>query len=105
LIGKTTDHRRGYTIHTISNQVEKESINLNSGTKERTSMKDGFFTTTDGVKLHYLEAGSGSTLLFIPGWIRPAWLFERQIESFSQKHRVIALDPRSQGHPRIDLAS
>lgn len=55
--------------------------------------------------MHYLEAGSGSTLLFIPGWMLPAWLFERQIESFSQKHRVIALDPRSQGHPRIDLAS
>jgi len=58
---------------------------------------DGFFTTSDGVKLHYLEAGQGETILFIPGWLMPADIWQKQIDDLSQDHHVIALDPRSQG--------
>ncbi|HJT23920.1 MAG TPA: alpha/beta fold hydrolase [bacterium] len=58
---------------------------------------DGFFTTSDGVKLHYLEAGQGETLLFIPGWLMPADIWEEQIKDLSQDYHVVALDPRSQG--------
>ncbi|MGH9714819.1 MAG: alpha/beta fold hydrolase [Candidatus Acidiferrales bacterium] len=90
--------------------------------------KSGFITTTDGVKIHYLEAGrqksfpsaevgnplpSGTaatkgniavtnpnqfpSILFIPGWTMPAWIWEKQIEYFSKDYRVVAMDPRSQG--------
>src|SRR4029450_9142289 len=31
-------------------------------------VKDGYFTTCDGVRLHYLEAGAGKPLGMIPGW-------------------------------------
>lgn len=55
------------------------------------------FTTSDGVQLHYLEAGSGPTLVFVPGWTMPAWIWEPQLEHFAATHRVIALDPRGQG--------
>ncbi len=59
---------------------------------------DRFFTASDGVKLHYLEAGSGEmTLVFIPGWLMPAGIFDKQIEELSRAHRVIVLDPRGQG--------
>lgn len=58
---------------------------------------DGFFTTSDGVKLHYLEAGQGETLLFIPGWLMPADIWQKQIEDLSRDYHVVALDPRSQG--------
>lgn len=57
----------------------------------------GFFTTSDGVKLHYLEAGHGPALVFVPGWTMPADIWEHQIAHFARTHRVIALDPRSQG--------
>ncbi len=59
--------------------------------------KDGFFKTSDGVRLHYLEAGSGPAILFEPGWSMPAWIWDPQIRHFAEHYRVIALDPRSQG--------
>jgi non-heme chloroperoxidase len=37
------------------------------------TFKEGWFTTNDGVKLHYLEAGSGNPLVMIPGWSQSAW--------------------------------
>ncbi len=58
---------------------------------------DGFFTTSDGVRLHYLEAGTGPAIVFVPGWCMPAWIWENQIQHFSAHYHVIALDPRSQG--------
>jgi microsomal epoxide hydrolase len=62
-----------------------------------TTVKSKFFTTSDGVRLHYLEAGAGPTLLFIPGWTMPAEIWQPQIDYFSAHYHVIALDPRSQG--------
>ncbi len=60
---------------------------------------DRFFTTSDGVRLHYIEAGPGfaPTLVFVPGWTMPAWIFQRQIAFFSRDYHVVALDPRGQG--------
>jgi non-heme chloroperoxidase len=57
----------------------------------------GFFSTSDGVKIHYLEAGSGRAIVFIPGWTMPAWIWQTQIDEFSKNYHVIAVDPRSQG--------
>ena len=28
----------------------------------------GFVTTSDGIKIHYIEAGKGPTILFVPGF-------------------------------------
>jgi microsomal epoxide hydrolase len=68
-----------------------------AGASENPAAKSGYFTTSDGVRLHYLEAGSGPAILFVPGWTNPAWIWEPQIRYFSKKYRVVALDPRSQG--------
>jgi non-heme chloroperoxidase len=59
--------------------------------------KSEFFKTSDGVRIHYLEAGSGRAIVFIPGWTMPAWIWQKQIDEFSKKYHVIAVDPRSQG--------
>jgi non-heme chloroperoxidase len=56
-----------------------------------------YFTTSDGVRLHYLESGRGETLLFVPGWTMPAAIWEAQMEYFGRTYHVVALDPRSQG--------
>jgi non-heme chloroperoxidase len=37
------------------------------------------------------------SILFVPGWTMPAWIWEKQIEYFSKDFRVVAMDPRSQG--------
>lgn len=60
-------------------------------------MKDSFFITSDGVKLHYLVGGAGQIVVFIPGWTMPAEIWQPQLEYFSRDYCVIALDPRSQG--------
>ena len=61
------------------------------------TVKSEFFTTSDGVKLHYLESGAGPTILFVPGWTMPANIWQPQIEYFSRNYHVVAIDPRSQG--------
>jgi microsomal epoxide hydrolase len=64
---------------------------------------DHYFQTSDGVRLHYLEAGqqAGHTLVFVPGWTMPAWIWMPQIRAFSRRYRVIAFDPRGQGDSAV----
>jgi microsomal epoxide hydrolase len=64
-------------------------------------VKSQFFKTSDGLSLHYLEAGSGHrSLVFVPGWLMPAEIFEEQILALSADHRVLVLDPRGQGRSK-----
>jgi microsomal epoxide hydrolase len=49
------------------------------------------------VKIHYIDAGRGPAMLFVPGWTISARIWEPQIAYFSATHRVIAMDPRGQG--------
>lgn len=64
-----------------------------------------WFTSSDGVALHYLEAGTPSPgnpdLVLVPGWSMPAWIWARQIDHFAATHRVIAFDPRGQGQSAV----
>ena len=62
-----------------------------------TITKSGSFKTSDGISIHYLEAGSGRPIVFIPGWTMPAWIWQKQVDEFSKHYHVIAVDPRSQG--------
>lgn len=61
------------------------------------AFRSGYFQTSDGVELHYLEAGEGPTMVFVPGGSMPAEIWGPQLRHFSETHRVIAFDPRSQG--------
>jgi non-heme chloroperoxidase len=95
-------------------------------TIDAVTTKSGFVTTADGVKIHYLEAGtptlngepkvvisdrpmgeadlkwsSAPSILFIPGWTMPAWIWQKQIDYFSKNYRVVAMDPRSQGESTL----
>jgi len=66
------------------------------------TVSDHFFTNRDGLRLHYLEAGSAKeTIVFIPGWLMPAAVFRLQLEALSDEFRVLAFDPRSQGQSEI----
>jgi non-heme chloroperoxidase len=61
--------------------------------------QDKYFITSDGVRLHYLEAGprTGHTIVFVPGWTMPAWIWLPQIQAFAGRYHVVAFDPRGQG--------
>jgi non-heme chloroperoxidase len=56
-----------------------------------------YLAVEPGVELYYEEHGSGSPLLFVPGWTFTTEVFQRQVEQFARTHRVIVVDPRSQG--------
>lgn len=59
------------------------------------------FIESQGVKIHYLaknlDEPKQASLLFVPGIMMPAWIWEKQLDHFSKKYRVVAMDPRSQG--------
>jgi microsomal epoxide hydrolase len=61
--------------------------------------RNRFVTLPDGVRIRYLENGKGPgpTLLFVPGWMMTAEIWEPQMARFAPTHRVVAIDPRAQG--------
>jgi non-heme chloroperoxidase len=89
--------------------------------------KSGFVNASDNVRIHYVEAGEARTtgsfsvgpgsgsglsvggggsvtkvqqrvsILFVPGWTMPGWIWEKQIVRFSRDYHVVAMDPRAQG--------
>ncbi|WP_428483591.1 alpha/beta fold hydrolase [Rhodopila sp.] len=69
----------------------------------RSQARDRFFLSSDGVRLHYLEAGSTNrhTLVFVPGWTMPAWIWAAQINVFARRYHVVAFDPRGQGSSAV----
>jgi pimeloyl-ACP methyl ester carboxylesterase len=63
--------------------------------------KDGFFTASDGVKIHYLTAGTaGSWVVLIHGYTDNAqrmWFGTGIAPELAKRHRVVALDNRNHG--------
>jgi non-heme chloroperoxidase len=101
---------------------------VRAGDKPTVKERSGFVTASDGVKIHYIEAGKvgksaaadvgnplpsdtkatkgnialyaakpAPSILFVPGWTMPAWIWQKQIDGLAPKYHVIAMDPRSQG--------
>lgn len=54
-------------------------------------------SVSDGTRLNVLQAGSGKTLVLIPGWSQTAEQFKFQIEGLADRYRVIAVDMRGHG--------
>lgn len=64
---------------------------------------DAGFVTSDGVRLHVLEAGAAGrpAIAFVPGWSMPAWIWKKPLALLATDHHVLALDPRGQGESAI----
>lgn len=63
---------------------------------------DGYFTASDGVKIHYLEAGkpTGSAVILIHGFSGTAhgnWFLNGVADALAAKHHVVAIDCRGHG--------
>ena len=57
---------------------------------------------SDGVRVHSIEhkpveASSDLAIVFVPGWMMPASVWQAQLDHFKTKYHVLAIDPRSQG--------
>lgn len=71
------------------------------------------FLTSDGVRLHVLEAcprgvkpadQASPVIAFVPGWSMPATVWEDQLLALGETHCVAALDPRGQGESEVAAA-
>lgn len=57
-----------------------------------------YIRVSPDLELYYVEAGTGTPMIFIPGWCGTTEFFEQyQMSHFSKNYRVISYDPRSQG--------
>ncbi|MEE4563906.1 alpha/beta hydrolase [Paenibacillus polymyxa] len=61
------------------------------------NFKDGFFTTSDGVEIHYLEGGSGEPLILTSGWPTSPCIFAYNLPEISKHYHVIAIETRGTG--------
>ena len=62
--------------------------------------KSAFFTTSDGVKIHYLVAGKGVPVILIHGYTGSAegnWFSNGIAQALAKNHMVIAIDCRNHG--------
>lgn len=62
-----------------------------------TDLQINSFTTNDGVRLSYWEAGSGKPLVIIPGWSASGAEFINVMYLLRNNYHVYVLDPRNQG--------
>lgn len=58
---------------------------------------EGWFTTGDGVTLHYVHCGSGDPLIIMPGWAVGAPLYSFCMPMLAKKYHVYVLEHRGQG--------
>ena len=65
--------------------------------QESTIASSAYFTTSDGITLHYLEKGNGPPLVLLPGWTQPASGYASQLGALSSTFRCLALDFRGYG--------
>jgi pimeloyl-ACP methyl ester carboxylesterase len=50
------------------------------------------FTTMEGMRLHYVDAGRGGALLLVHGWACDHTVWRRQVEDLAAGRRVLAVD-------------
>lgn len=60
-------------------------------------------TTNDGVRIAYQDAGSGPTLVIVPGLSQTASMFVHQVHGLCERYRVVVYDQR--GHGESDKPS
>jgi pimeloyl-ACP methyl ester carboxylesterase len=72
-----------------------------AATTPKDQPKDGWFTTSDGIKIHYLTLGEkGSWVVLIHGYTGNAdhnWFSNGIAPALAKNHRVVALDNRNHG--------
>ena len=63
-------------------------------------VKHGDFTVSDGVRIHYMEAGKGTPVVLLHGYTSSCdagWFSNGIAEELAKTHRVIGIDARGHG--------
>ncbi len=55
------------------------------------------FANVGGIRLHYVEGGSGAPIVLIPGWPETWWAYHKLMPELAKTHRVISVDIRGMG--------
>ncbi|MBO0359043.1 alpha/beta hydrolase [Hymenobacter sp. BT186] len=55
------------------------------------------YVSVNGIRLHYVEGGSGQPLICLPGWPQTWYSFHPVATQLAQRYRVILLDIRGMG--------
>jgi pimeloyl-ACP methyl ester carboxylesterase len=55
------------------------------------------FADVNGIRLHYVEGGSGTTVVLIPGWPETWWAYHKIMPELAKTHRVLSVDVRGMG--------
>lgn len=72
-----------------------------AATSDKNANAESRFATLDGAKVHYVNYGKGDeALVFIHGWTCNADHWREQVDAFSKRNRVIAID--LPGHGQSD---
>lgn len=75
----------------ISEQYsDSELIKILSGFENK-------YTTVNGIKLHYVEGGTGKPLICLPGWPQTWYSLQPVAMQLAKEHRVIIIDLRGMG--------
>jgi pimeloyl-ACP methyl ester carboxylesterase len=68
--------------------------------KPQDKPQDGYFTTKDGVKIHYITQGKGTPVILIHGYTGSAqgnWFSNGIAQALAKNHLVVAIDCRNHG--------
>jgi pimeloyl-ACP methyl ester carboxylesterase len=69
-----------------------------SPTGKFSAWKDGYITTDDGCKIHYIESGTGAkTVLYVHGYLDAAASFRYVAQYLTGDYRIVAYDLRAHG--------
>jgi pimeloyl-ACP methyl ester carboxylesterase len=55
------------------------------------------YASVNGIQLHYVEGGTGATLVLLPGWPETWWEFHKIMPTLAAHYHVIAVDLRGMG--------
>ncbi|MCQ3804114.1 MAG: alpha/beta hydrolase [bacterium] len=74
-----------------------------SAISSETHRAGDYLEVDPGVAIYYEDEGEGPPLVLVPGWTFTTKVFDHQFAAFSESHRVISFDPRSQGRSTVTL--
>jgi len=88
-------------VFTVSARALQPAAPRPAAANVQVGQKDGFFTTSDGIKIHYLRLGeTGSWVVLIHGYSDSAqrmWFNTGIAPGLAKRHRVVAIDNRNHG--------
>ncbi len=75
----------------VSEPAGEAAVEPTSGAAK--GFADGYFDR-DGVRIHYVEEGSGELVLMLHGFPQFWWLWRAQLDDLGQDHHAVAADMR-----------